>query len=141
MLSESNSYEKMKIKNQWKHVKMSYWSTVLWKFWIGAGSRDSEIVKKNVYLYISRHIVLISGLEIGSKEEEIFTLQLFVDMVTGMLGNSAEEGHSSEICRVIVAGNSLSASTQDKDSLQKVQHMIVDWGGHWSTDIDWFVAH
>nr|XP_022333018.1 DNA polymerase delta subunit 2-like [Crassostrea virginica] len=70
-----------------------------------------------------KHIVLISGLEIGSKEEEIFTLQLFVDMVTGMLGNSAEEGHSSEICRVIVAGNSLSASTQDKDSLQKAKYL------------------
>lgn len=68
-----------------------------------------------------RYLVLISGLEIGSNEEQIFSLQLFVDMVTGMLGNGEEQSHCAEICRVIVAGNSLSSSTQDKDSLQKVQ--------------------
>ncbi|XP_052701812.1 DNA polymerase delta subunit 2-like [Crassostrea angulata] len=70
-----------------------------------------------------KYLVLISGLEIGSNEEQIFSLQLFVDMVTGMLGNSEEQSHCAEICRVIVAGNSLSSSTQDKDSLQKAKYL------------------
>lgn len=78
--------------------------------------------KRIIFFFpVFRYLVLISGLEIGSNEEQIFSLQLFVDMVTGMLGNSEEQSHCAEICRVIVAGNSLSSSTQDKDSLQKVK--------------------
>ncbi|XP_061191670.1 DNA polymerase delta subunit 2-like [Saccostrea echinata] len=75
------------------------------------------IIEKDKYL------ILISGLELGSKEEQSFTLQLFVDMVTGMLGNSQEQGHCSEISRIVVTGNSLSSSTQDKDSLQKAKYL------------------
>lgn len=42
--------------------------------------------KRIIFFFpVFRYLVLISGLEIGSNEEQIFSLQLFVDMVTGIL--------------------------------------------------------
>ena len=41
-------------------------------------------------------------------------------MVTGHVGDIDQQESSSSIVRVIVAGNSLSQDTQDKESLQKV---------------------
>ena len=67
-----------------------------------------------------RYIAIVSGLEIGSKEEQMFPLQLFIDMVTGCLGDVGQQQGAANIVSVIVAGNSLSKDTQDKDSLNKV---------------------
>ncbi|KAK6187898.1 hypothetical protein SNE40_005824 [Patella caerulea] len=67
-----------------------------------------------------RYIAFISGIEIGGKQEKLFQLQLFIDLVTGQLGDEGQQKATSQIVRVIVAGNSLSQSTQDKDSLNKV---------------------
>ena len=72
-----------------------------------------------MYFYL-RYLVIVSGLEIGGKSEKSFPLQLFVDMVTGHVGDIDQQESSSSIVRVIVAGNSLSQDTQDKESLQKV---------------------
>ena len=50
----------------------------------------------------------------------MFPLQLFIDMVTGCLGDVGQQQGAANIVSVIVAGNSLSKDTQDKDSLNKV---------------------
>ena len=71
-------------------------------------------------LFFFRYIAIVSGLEIGSKEEQMFPLQLFIDMVTGCLGDVGQQQGAANIVSVIVAGNSLSKDTQDKDSLNKV---------------------
>jgi len=47
-------------------------------------------------------------------------LQLLVDMVTGQLGDQGEQSGAATISRVLVAGNLLSQSTQDKDASTKV---------------------
>ncbi|XP_076073903.1 DNA polymerase delta subunit 2-like [Mytilus galloprovincialis] len=70
-----------------------------------------------------RFIAIISGLEIGGKDEKSFPLQLMVDMVTGQVGDMDQQESSSSIVRVIVAGNSLSEDTQDKESLQKAKYL------------------
>lgn len=70
-----------------------------------------------------RYLVIVSGLEIGGKSEKSFLLQLFVDMVTGHVGDIDQQESSSSIVRVIVAGNSLSQDTQDKESLQKAKYL------------------
>lgn len=48
-----------------------------------------------------------------------------VDMVTGQVGDMDQQESSSSIVRVIVAGNSLSQDTQDKESLQKVFYIDI----------------
>ena len=68
-----------------------------------------------------RYIVLVSGLELGGQDERLFALQLLVDLLTGQLGDGDQQHASSRIARVIIAGNSLSRSTQDRDSLSKVK--------------------
>ncbi|XP_041363525.1 DNA polymerase delta subunit 2-like [Gigantopelta aegis] len=69
------------------------------------------------------YIVFLSGLNIGGKEEKMFSLQLCVDLITGQLGDAAQQKTMSHISRVIIAGNSLSQSTQDKKSLNKAKYL------------------
>lgn len=66
-------------------------------------------------------MLLASGLGLnGSKADSMMGLQLLVDMVTGQLGDQGEQSGAASISRVILAGNLLSQSTQDKDSTTKV---------------------
>lgn len=48
-------------------------------------------------------------------------LQLLLDTVTGHLGDVGEQSGAASISRVLLAGNLLSRSTQDKDSSTKVR--------------------
>lgn len=70
-----------------------------------------------------RYILLVSGLELGGPDERLFSLQLFVDLLTGQLGDRDQQLATSHISRIIVAGNSLSQSTQDRDSIQKAKYL------------------
>lgn len=70
-----------------------------------------------------KYVAIVSGLEIGSKEEQMFSFQLFVDMVTGQLGDTGQQQGSANIVGVVIAGNSLSKDTQDKDSLNKAKYL------------------
>lgn len=70
-----------------------------------------------------RYVVLVSGLELGGMEERLFALQMFLDLLTGQLGDPDQQLASSRIARLIVAGNSLSRSTQDKDSVNKAKYL------------------
>ena len=64
------------------------------------------------------------GLEIGSRTEKLFELQMSVDILTGMLGSEDQQENSAQIVRVIMAGNSLSHDTQDRDSISKVKMLF-----------------
>ncbi|ESO89002.1 hypothetical protein LOTGIDRAFT_106607 [Lottia gigantea] len=70
-----------------------------------------------------RYIVLVSGLEMGGKQEKLFQSQLLVDLITGQLGDEGQQESTASIVRVILAGNSLSKSTQDKESLNKAKYL------------------
>ncbi|XP_033738216.1 DNA polymerase delta subunit 2-like [Pecten maximus] len=70
-----------------------------------------------------KYIALISGIEAGGSEEKTFPLQLFVDLVTGQVGDAGQQEDSANIVRVIVAGNSLSRDTQDKDNINKAKYL------------------
>ncbi len=68
-------------------------------------------------------MLLASGLGLnGSRADSMMGLQLLVDMVTGQLGDEGEQSGAASISRVILAGNLLSQSTQDKDSTTKVSN-------------------
>jgi len=60
------------------------------------------------------HLLLVSGLNFGAKDpDNIFPSQFLADFITGSLCDSSLP--VSNIVRVIVAGNSISKDTQDKD--------------------------
>lgn len=66
-------------------------------------------------------MLLASGLGLGSsRADSMLGLQLLVDMVTGQLGDTAEQSGAATISRVLLAGNLLSQSTQEKDASTKV---------------------
>ncbi|XP_060578948.1 DNA polymerase delta subunit 2-like [Ruditapes philippinarum] len=70
-----------------------------------------------------KYLAFVSGIEIGSKEEQQFALQMFVDMVTGQLGDPGQQEGTGNIVGVVIAGNSLSKDTQSKDSLTKAKYL------------------
>ena len=66
------------------------------------------------------YVALLSGLELGDKSDNLLAVQLMVDLLTGQLGDEDQQAASSRILQVIIAGNSLSRDTQDKDAIHKV---------------------
>lgn len=64
-------------------------------------------------------------MDIGAKDEKTFPLQLFVDLVTGQLGDQGQQEASANIVRVIVAGNSVSQDTKSTDETTKVLSHII----------------
>ncbi|XP_064792879.1 DNA polymerase delta subunit 2 [Oncorhynchus masou masou] len=71
-----------------------------------------------------RFVLLLSGLGLGgSHADSMLALQLLVDMVTGHLGDQGEQSGASTISRVLLAGNLLSQSTQDKDASTKAKYL------------------
>ncbi|XP_005101329.1 DNA polymerase delta subunit 2 [Aplysia californica] len=70
-----------------------------------------------------RYVLFASGFELGGREERTFQMQLLADLVSGQLGDPEQLKASASICHVVIAGNSLSESTQDKDSLSKAKYL------------------
>uniref|UniRef100_A0A8C4DM54 DNA polymerase delta subunit 2 n=1 Tax=Dicentrarchus labrax TaxID=13489 RepID=A0A8C4DM54_DICLA len=71
-----------------------------------------------------KFVLLASGLGLGSSQaDSMLGLQLLVDMVTGQLGDQGEQSGAATISRVLLAGNLLSQSTQDKDASTKPKYL------------------
>ncbi|XP_063051403.1 DNA polymerase delta subunit 2 [Engraulis encrasicolus] len=71
-----------------------------------------------------RFVLLASGLGLGSTgADSMLGLQLLVDMVTGHLGDEGEQSGAAAISRVLLAGNLLSQTTQDKDANTKAKYL------------------
>ncbi|XP_048248281.1 DNA polymerase delta subunit 2-like [Haliotis rufescens] len=88
-----------------------------WTFQLLPSQVDRPKLTKDSY------VALLSGLDIGGKSEKLFQLQMFVDLVTGQLGDEGQQEASANIVRVILAGNSLSGTLQDKESLNKAKYL------------------
>lgn len=73
-----------------------------------------------IYGLYCRYVALISGLGLGGKQENLLPLQLMVDLLTGQLGEEGQQEATANVCRIIIAGNSLSEATQDKGSIHQV---------------------
>lgn len=70
-----------------------------------------------------RYVALISGLGFGNESQDLLSLQMFSDLVTGELGSVQDQESCSRIIRVIIAGNALSQCTQTKDSETKAKYL------------------
>ncbi|KAM3867809.1 DNA polymerase delta subunit 2 [Diretmus argenteus] len=71
-----------------------------------------------------RLVLLASGLGLGcSHADSMLGLQLLIDMITGQLGDQGEQSGAATISRVVLAGNLLSQSTQDKEASTKAKYL------------------
>ncbi|GFS16721.1 DNA polymerase delta subunit 2 [Elysia marginata] len=70
-----------------------------------------------------KFILFVSGFELGGREERPFQMQLLADLICGQLGDMDQQEATAAICHVVVAGNSLSESTQDRDTLTKAKYL------------------
>ena len=70
-----------------------------------------------------RFVLFISGLGIGSATENLMNLQLLIDIVTGRIAGADDQEFFSKICRVVIAGNSLSKDTEDKESQKQAKYL------------------
>lgn len=57
------------------------------------------------------YVAIVSGLHIGKSAKSLFATQLFIDYITGYLGEEAEQRDVSAITRLIIAGESLNKET------------------------------
>ncbi|XP_039262136.2 DNA polymerase delta subunit 2-like [Styela clava] len=72
-----------------------------------------------------RFVLLLSGLGLGAKNEKLLSIQLMIDYIIGLLGEPSDQKSSSSIVHVIIAGNSLSVETQDKDSQKRAKYLTI----------------
>lgn len=85
---------------------------------------DLPLQKARPSLSSDRFVLLASGFGLGSSQaDSLLGLQLLVDMVTGQLGSLGEQSGAATISRVLLAGNLLSHSTQDKDASTKAKYL------------------
>uniref|UniRef100_A0A672LBX4 DNA polymerase delta subunit 2 n=1 Tax=Sinocyclocheilus grahami TaxID=75366 RepID=A0A672LBX4_SINGR len=93
---------------------------------MGAEKNDGTFTVEDFCMPLGsdRFVLLASGLGLnGSRADSTMGLQLLVDMVTGQLGDEGEQSGAASISRVILAGNLLSQSAQDKDSTTKAKYL------------------
>lgn len=76
-----------------------------------------------------RYVAIVSGLDLGKKSDDLLSLQMMIDLVTGQLGDEGDQKSASKIVRVLLAGNSLSQDTQDKDAINKVSSTSLFYHG------------
>ena len=66
---------------------------------------------------------VVSGFNLGSAVASSMQLEMLVDVVSGQLGGDAEQQFCASISRMIIAGNSLSVETQDKEQHTKAKYI------------------
>ncbi|CAL8248665.1 unnamed protein product [Merluccius merluccius] len=85
---------------------------------------DLPVQKARPSLSSDRFVLLASGLGLGStRADSMLSLQLLVDMVTGQLGDQGEQSGAATISRVLLAGNLLSQSVEDKELSTKAKYL------------------
>ncbi|ORY90030.1 DNA polymerase alpha/epsilon subunit B-domain-containing protein [Syncephalastrum racemosum] len=83
-----------------------------------------------------RYVALVSGLNVGETETSDLKTQLLREFLTGELGSLTDQQNSSTICRLIIAGNSLT-----KRKLDQVEDTKKKKYGYDSTKYDVRPAH
>jgi len=68
-------------------------------------------------------VLFLSGLEIGRLDDNPFQRQLLTDLITGQLGDETLQEMMSKITRVVIAGNSLSDRTRDREAATRAKYL------------------
>lgn len=64
-------------------------------------------IERPIQLGEDKYVVFISGLSVGRSSSNPLQFQLFVDHITGHLGDEKEQNIAAQIVQVIIAGNSV----------------------------------
>ncbi|XP_068244383.1 DNA polymerase delta subunit 2 [Palaemon carinicauda] len=80
----------------------------------------SDPVKREV-IEDDKFLLLVSGIELSDCVNTRLSLELLVDYICGYLGHPVEQAAIAQICRVIVAGNSISSAKGEKGKPKKVE--------------------
>ncbi|KAK2156975.1 hypothetical protein LSH36_201g02010 [Paralvinella palmiformis] len=67
--------------------------------------------------------ISVGILDLGSSTDDQLRLQLLIDLLTGQLGDTCLQEGIAKVTRVIIAGNSLSRDTQDKEQFTKAKYL------------------
>ena len=70
-------------------------------------------------------IVLMSGLGLGTDNDPM-PLELALSWLVGEAGEMSDQEKNSKIERIVIAGNSLSESTRDRDAMSKAKYLTKD---------------
>ncbi|CAB3982528.1 DNA polymerase delta subunit 2 [Paramuricea clavata] len=70
-----------------------------------------------------RYVALVSGLNFGEENHDCLQLQMFIDLLTGQLGSIQDQNNYAKVVRVVIAGNSLSSSTRNKQNEAKAKYL------------------
>jgi DNA polymerase delta subunit 2 len=76
------------------------------------------------------YIVLISGLELSSTLNDLIKIQLFIDFLSGDFIDDDNEGISNilyQTQRLVIAGNSLDPTTQQKDLQNRAKYLTKNY--------------
>lgn len=83
-------------------------------------NRNHDLLCNIEFNFTCRYVAFVSGLETGAKTDNLLANQLMIDLLTGQLGDEEQQKATACVVRLVVCGNSLSSSTQDKESITKV---------------------
>lgn len=72
----------------------------------------------------TRYIAFISGIDLGSGKDSLLLIQEMMFMLMGKTGTPQIQEMMSKVSRLIIAGNSLSSLTQDRDILDKAKYLV-----------------
>ncbi|XP_055800723.1 DNA polymerase delta small subunit isoform X1 [Solanum dulcamara] len=64
-------------------------------------------IERPIQLGEDKYVVFISGLSVGRSSSNPLQFQLFVDHITGHLGDEKEQNIAAQIVQVVIAGNSV----------------------------------
>ncbi|PHT39844.1 DNA polymerase delta small subunit [Capsicum baccatum] len=64
-------------------------------------------IKRPIQLGEDKYVVFISGLSVGRSSSNPLQFQLFVDHITGHLGDEKEQNVAAQVVQVVIAGNSI----------------------------------
>lgn len=79
-----------------------------------------------------RYVAFISGLELSGREH-LGDFELVTSWLTGAAGEMSDQEANSRVERLIIAGNSLSSSTKDRDVLSTAKYLT---SGHEAKSVD-----
>ncbi|PSN42721.1 DNA polymerase delta subunit 2 [Blattella germanica] len=74
----------------------------------------SERVDRPLQSREERFVVLLSGLDLANSGDTLLPLQLLVDWIGGLLGDTGDQEQQSRVVRVIIAGNAIRGCADHK---------------------------
>lgn len=70
-----------------------------------------------------KYVLLVSGLSVGGQQEKCMQIQMLIDYILGIVGDSEDLEMCSSIIHVIIAGNSLAKESLDRASQAKAKYL------------------